>query len=246
MVQFVSATNTDIKIKTLPSHEVQVTPFDPLSSDFKKLGTLIDYSDEYGDASFIYSSDNPAFNLIIFIKKDNEKIIDKKYLDNFIAGDSIYIELAPEGFEFLKNPADEVNITNETNSSEEFENQSTNNTGATITGSTIFGDEGFLSEKIIYSIIGVIILVLLMGFILLKIMERKLNNSKEIKVKKVKLIDENNNQENILNPSIKKDEQMKKSENNVGVMENTEGKIKEARNNLIKYQRELMRLRRGE
>ena len=74
VLQVVSAIDTEIKIKTLPYHEVQVVAIDPSSSSFLIYERYIGYSDRYGDLLFNFSFTQPKFNLRIFLKKDNENV----------------------------------------------------------------------------------------------------------------------------------------------------------------------------
>ncbi len=245
LVQVISAIDTEITVKTLPDHEVQVAVSNPDSSAFELFERFIGTSDEYGDVSFIFSSEEPNFNLILFIKKNNRTVISKKYSDNFIAGELIYIELAPSNFEFIKAPGNE--------SSENLENQTTNETleenetetRAKITGSAIFGEEGVFSNKTTYYISGAIILFVVGAFVFFK-SKKKLKIPNEIKVKKLsELQDEKKekfqDKEQIIEDAERK---IKEAQEDIRKIRN-EDKIKEARNKLAEDERELTRLREG-
>ncbi len=271
LVQVVNAIDTEIKIKTLPNHEVQATSFDPTSSSFNAFERLINNSDEYGDISFVLSSDELNFNLIIFIKKDGVTIISKKYADNFVAGEHIYIELAPEWFEFLITPINETLLKNETIENTTIENTAIEDKNPSkLTGFAAFGEEGSLFKKIYY-IAGIFLLLGALAFIGLKLMEKKIKASKEIKVKKLselqaekkgdaqeKKEDIQEKKEHIENQEKKVKEKMQNKEEIIEDAEKkireaqedirkirNEDKIKEAKKKLVEDQKKLMRLREG-
>ena len=164
----VSAIDTEIKIKTKPFHEVQVAVAKPSSSTFESWGNFRNYSDQYGDVLFVFSSNKEVFDLIVYIKKDNEKIMPRQtFFDNFPAGDPIYLEIAPSGFEFIETPeeiVEELNETIETNETTEISDE----TESQMTGSVIFGGEGIFSKRITYYIIGGVLLLGAAVFIFLK------------------------------------------------------------------------------
>ncbi len=110
-----SATDTLITVKTLPYHEVQLTTFDSNSESFSAFESFRDESDMYGDISFTFSSNEPTFNIIVYIKFNNENIVSKKFDDEFSAGEPIYLEVAPKGARLLetpeKEPIEKIEIT---------------------------------------------------------------------------------------------------------------------------------------
>jgi len=237
----VSAINTEIKIKTLPYHEVQVAVAKPMSSTFESWGNFKNYSDQYGDASFIFSSDKYAFDLIVFIKKDNEKIMTpQKFLESFPAGEPIYLEIAPAGFEFIETPGEVI---------EEVENETIieeNVVEPEVTGSAVFGEGGILSKKVIIYVIGTIILLGIGAFVIIKIIKKKPKTSKDIKIKKLsELQDEKKekvqDKEGIIEDAEKK---IKEAQEDIRKIR-SEDKIKEARQKIIEDEKELMRLRQG-
>jgi len=239
----VSAIDTEIKIKTLPFHEVQVAVAKPMSSTFESWGNFKNYSDQYGDVSFVFSSDKYTFDLIVYIKKDNEKIMPaQRFLENFPVGDPIYLEIAPAGFEFIETPGEVI---------EEVENETIieeNEIEPEVTGSAIriFGEEGIFSKKITYYIIGIIILLGVGAFVIIKIIKKRPKTSKDIKIKKLsELQDEKKeklqDKEGIIEDAEKK---IKEAQEDIRKIRN-EGKIKEARQKLIDDEKELVKLREG-
>src|SRR3989344_4130092 len=159
--QVISAIDTPIKVKTLPKHTVEVVVHDPNPSAFVLYKRFKNESDEYGDISFIFSSDKPNFNLMIFVKKENVKIISEKYPESYPAGEPIYVELAPSWFKLIETPS-KINETNSSESITNITNVTINETEiddkeidegnekGIITGLTIFGEDGFLLKNKIY------------------------------------------------------------------------------------------------
>ena len=264
LMQIVSAVDTEIKVKTLPNHEVQLTILESSASSLA-LESFKNNSDEYGDVSFIYSSDKSKFGLILFIKKDGTKIISKKYLESFVVGTPVYLELAPAWFEFIETPTANVsefdnqtieNSTVEGNESEvliESESQEVSEeAGSQITGAPIFGDNGFLTKKTISYTVGII--ALLIGFFVIKTMRKKLKVPKEVKVKKLnKAIKQKKekpktNEEKRFNTNeeiiIDAEEKIKEAQEDIRKIKN-EDKIKEAKKKIIEDQERLIRLRQG-
>lgn len=175
LIPLISAVDTEIIIKTMPNHEVQVAVSNPASlPNFELLEHFIGNSDEYGDISFNFSSNKSSFNLNVFIKKDNEKIISKNYADTFIAGELVYLEIVPDGFEIINKSAENTDesLNNGLNGSEDE---------AKITGS-VFGERSFFSNNIIYYIAIGAVLLIAAGFLIAKRMHKirsGLNNSKK-------------------------------------------------------------------
>ncbi len=110
----VSAIATPIEIKTLQRHEVQITAFDASATDFVTLAKDIVDSDEYGDVSVNFDLEK-SFNLVIYIKdSEGTKVMSEKYLNRYPPGQEVYVEIAPEWFEFVETPAPvEENVSEE-------------------------------------------------------------------------------------------------------------------------------------
>jgi len=216
VIPLISSVETPINIKTYPHHEVQIAVVSSSSTqdsivDFKKI------SDEYGDVKVIFSTEIPKYDLYIYIKKDNEKLI-TNITYGLIPGEPLDLKLAFEGFEFIKTPAKENNSSNNINITNETKEQSIENKSST--GFTVFEGKGILSGKKIYYfggallIIGAILIIIKVVFVFLR-MKKKLKEPKEIKVKKLSEI----NQE--------KDEDSQ-------ALEEAEKKIKEAQEEIKK------------
>ena len=265
LMQIISAVDTEIKVKTLPNHEVQIVVLESESITSPVLGRFKNNSDEYGDVSFTYFSSTNFNSIMIFIKKDNEKIISKKFTENYVLGTPVYFELAPAWFEFIETPTANVsefdnqtieNSTVEGNESEvliESESQEVSEeAGSQITGAPIFGDNGFLTKKTISYTVGII--ALLIGFFVIKTMRKKLKVPKEVKVKKLnKAINQKKekpktNEEKRFNTNeeiiIDAEEKIKEAQEDIRKIKN-EDKIKEAKKKIIEDQERLIRLRQG-
>jgi hypothetical protein len=245
VMPMISAIDTEIKIKTLPFHEVQVTIMKPMSPSFESWGNFQNYSDQYGDVSFIFSSNKYNFDLKVFIKKDNEKIMPpQKFLENFPAGEPIYLEIAPGGFQLLKNPANEINLSE--NITIEDEDRETEE--SQLTGAAVFGEDGLLSGGRLYYIIGGLLL-LVVAFFIFRIMRKKIKlskNPKEIKIKKLSELQAEQKEGVHSNQQIIEDAEKKIKEAQEDIRQiKSDDKIKEAKKKIIEDEKELMRLRSG-
>ena len=138
--QLIDSTVTNINIKTVPYENVNVIT---LSSDLEVYERFNKYSDEYGDASFAFSSDVTVFDVSIFVQNaSNDDKIAYKKLESQAAGEEIYVEVIPAGFTIVETPSNEEetsasslenNSVSEENSTLEINVTSDNN----LTGSSI-------------------------------------------------------------------------------------------------------------
>ncbi|MCK5043510.1 hypothetical protein KAR52_00730 [Candidatus Pacearchaeota archaeon] len=248
-IPMMSAIDTEIKIKTMPFHEVQVSVSKPMSQVFESWGNLKNHSDRYGDVSFVFSSDKYSFDLIVFIKKDNEKVMPpQKFLENFPAGEPIYFEIAPSGFTLIETPSteiiEEVNVTENVTIGGEGEDSQ-------LTGSAIFGEDGLLSGGKIYYITGGLLL-LIAAFFIFKIIRKKIKfpkspkQPKEIKIKKLSELEAEKKEDVRDDRKIIEDAEKKIKEAQEDIRKlRSEDKIKEAKKKIIEDEKELMRLRSG-
>ena len=120
LIGFVSAVDTEIKIKTVPSYEVQV------AASEKGLFTARDkiQSDQYGDAYFNLSISDSVYTLDIFIKKDGETVLSKR-LPSLVSGEPVNEDLVPEWFTPIPTPSTIENLSVE-NSTVDEENSTMN------------------------------------------------------------------------------------------------------------------------
>lgn len=190
MAMMVSAGTSDITIKTVPNKLVQVAVGDGAGTTLKRFdGT----SDEYGDITFSYSADQDYIDLIIFIKKNGENLMDPEKFKDIDTDEEIYIEMIPSWFTAIETPSEEEVVVNETNSSEGNETLEIN---STITGNSVGEDvnatevaakslTSYITKAHIYyasGVVGVIILIVLIVFL---VKRHKKKEPKEIKIKKL-------------------------------------------------------------
>ena len=121
-MQFVLAQDTEIKIKTPSFTEIHLTVLDP-DADYNAYAIYKQTSDAYGDATFTYSGDAFVFDLMVVLKKSDQTISSEKYRENYVAGDPIYLEIIPNGYEIRETPKisgtvtgvdSDINVTNST------------------------------------------------------------------------------------------------------------------------------------
>ncbi|HPD81916.1 MAG TPA: hypothetical protein PK357_02340 [Candidatus Pacearchaeota archaeon] len=221
--QLISATETVIKVKTVPFKNINLIV---LSSSLEIYGSFNKDADKYGDASFLFSSDKSRFDVTIFIKDvDLDKKIAYKKLENQIAGEDIYVEVVPEDFTIVKTPGEEIET-------EIVENVSLNDSIISlqeepiqkprISGYAIFGENTKLRNIILYSLGGVIIL--LIAFFIFKKVKKRNKGEKGIKIRK---LSELRSEEKTLN----KDDT---PQNYYGILNNTQKKLEETQKELDK------------
>lgn len=119
-MQFVLAGETEIKLKTPEFTEIHLTVLDP-DADYSSYAIYKKVSDAYGDAAFIYSGDALVFDLMVVLKKTDKTIYSNKFRENYVAGNPVYLEIIPEGYELKETLTisgntivDEGNATNST------------------------------------------------------------------------------------------------------------------------------------
>lgn len=239
LIPLISAIDTKITIKTVPYAEVQITAYNPTTVDFQSYGIKKTASNRYGDAKLTLSLDKPEFGLIVFIKKDGEKLMDgKKFSEGFTAGEEIYLEVAPEGFEFIPTPEPE-----KTETPQETQNQTNNETQEIIpteqeeikqdkqlTGFSISSLKQNLSSYTYYIIGGVLLIILLV--VLIKNKDKFKKSPKEPK--------EKSNEETIKDA----EEKIRQAQEEIRrLRDNKQDKIAQAKKKLLEDEKELMRLR---
>jgi hypothetical protein len=253
-LQLISATDTNIKIKTVPLKNVNVIV---LSSNMEVYDRFNQNADEYGDVSFVFSSDATRFDLTIFVKDIavDQKVAYEK-LENQIAGEDIYVEVIPKDFTIVEIPEEEnVPTENTENLTEEPENFNLDEIAppeksekkSLLSGLAIFGENNKIGRIILY-VLGGIVLTLIIFFIIRKI-RRGEKTEKEIKVKKMsELMEERKIEERkdtpesyykVLDETQKKLEATQKELNQIKNQE----RIKEVERKLQQDQQELRKLK---
>ncbi|MCH7568915.1 MAG: hypothetical protein IIA87_05865 [Nanoarchaeota archaeon] len=106
LLQIVSA--TEIKIQTLPNHEVQITLITEIDGESIVLERLEGLSDENGDVSFGVDVES-NFDLLVFVKKDGKTVLSEKHLENYSPNEEIVIEILSETQENLVSDSGDFN-----------------------------------------------------------------------------------------------------------------------------------------
>ena len=230
ILQLAFAATTEIKIKTLPFQEVQITPCSHISESFVSLGSFVGKSDQYGDVLYTFDATESTFDLIVYVKDElGETIYNKKYTDGFKAGEGVSLEISVNNFKLLPTPgasnvSQEVVVANVTanvttnesiiNSIEVVnlsENKDENSSGGFITGFAVELGNLFTNKIFYYSLGGVVILLAIIFFVIKYIRREKV--PKEIKVRK--LSDFNSEKEVRLQEARKKLEEAQKEIRNI-------------------------------
>jgi len=238
--QLISAIDTHIDIKTVPLKNVNlvVSTNDPPYIANKD-------ANEYGDVFFVFPSDYSKFDLTIFVKDviENKKVAFKK-LENQIAGEDIYIEVVPSGFEIVETPSEEETNTEENKTlvgsssnetekeilNEFFETDNQKEEKSKILGWVVFGENGNL-KNVMISIGGIVVLALIIFFVFKKFKKKK----NKIQVKKLSAWMEEKKNPNNSNT--------KNNSNNSNSSEDYSKAIEEAQKKIEEAQREINQLK---
>lgn len=254
IVGIVSAFDTQIKIKTIPKQEVQLTLFNPSDSSFSVIERFKGISDEYGDISFNHSSSYSQFGILIYIKQDGVTLISKKYPDAYTAGGVIDLRIAPDWFEFVETPSENIssNMTNVTERNVSVSNQTINQSNGFISSKTITklknndeslldsilsGDLEIFSYRVFYIIIGILVWIdiLIIGLKIKRRYSKKRDSSEKeenIKVKKLSDI------------QTEKSKEKKEKDDDIPIKETEE--LKEAEKKLKEAQKQVEKLKTEE
>lgn len=248
-ISFVSAIDTNVNIKTLPGHEVQVSASKVGTVSFELLNSSKGTSDEYGDASFVLSFNEAKYNLFIYVKKEGKTILPpnespyKSY--DLISGKDVSIKLIPEWAEFIETPkANNTNVSlenktigNETVLIKENETEKSGFSGGVISEKI----KGIFTNKIFYYAIGIVVL----GIFVLVLRGRKSKGAREIKVRKLSEMNSERDEHEKKSAEVAAAERkMKEAQQELNRLKNAD-KIEEMENKLKKQQEELERLKKG-
>ena len=248
LVQVTSAIDTEIIIKTLPDHHVNINFLNPSPDNgVISFDNFNENSGASGNLSFVFSSNELKFDITAFVMKSTETIVYQRFDDNTV-GEPLYLILIPGESEIIKNFQEVKNETSEENSTiNETTNETLeeNGTESKLTSSVIFGEQGLLSNKWFYIPIGIIILLVLGAFVLFKL-KKKSKTSKEIKVKKLSELQSEKKEKFQDNKEIIEDAEnkIKEAQEDIRKIKN-EDKIKEAKKKVIEDEEELVKLREG-
>jgi hypothetical protein len=261
----VIAADTEIVIKTVPFANVNINILDPNSDSFTLLKNFNQDADNYGDLSFIFSSDKPKFDLTIYVKKNDKKVGDAR-AENNVVGEDLYFEVVPEGFELLYRPEEEANETEESNETvvnetvveniteEVIEEPQEEEVTPGITGAATSGEEGsFFSNNILYFGLGLVVLIIVffMGAVVSK--KRVGSSSKEIKVRKLSDLKKDKKEQKDKKEKLSDykqaiedaEKKIDDAQKEIKKLKNVD-KISEIKKRMIEDQKELLKLRGGE
>ena len=90
LVSFVSAVDTEIKIKTLADHKVSIFIYPDSSA--ASVNSFHAIADEKGEALFIHSSNDPKIDVLVKITKEGEKVFLERF-EGYQAGKPISIRV---------------------------------------------------------------------------------------------------------------------------------------------------------
>ncbi|MFH1801485.1 MAG: hypothetical protein ABH804_01485 [archaeon] len=247
-VQVVSSTITNINVKSIPGHEIQMTIIDSSSTVLERFSGV---TDEYGDVFFEYNSAKPTFDIILCLREDEETIFGpKKFIENYLAGENLYLEFAPSWFKLIETPELVVNETNLTELLNEtvdilLEENISEEKSSVLSGYFISGTEGILKYK--YYIFGVVFFLFLVFFIFKTKKYIKVEKQpREIKVKKMSDLRREKEEDVQRSKDLEEAERrLREAQEEVNSIKNKD-KINEIKKRIVEEQQELIRLRKGE
>jgi len=265
-ISFVCAVDTDIHVKTLPYHEVQIAFSQSGTANYVLIEKFKQYSTHDGDASFVFSSDVDKFDLTIYIKNMTGGDVSglQPYRETGVpAGEDVDLTLFPKGYVPEEEPEDSSAALESNADAAEISNESVNpgeqaeviseavreNTTSFFSGFVVFGKEALTNKTTYYTFGGFLVIMLFaVGFFMLRKKERvpKEEREKEIKVRKLSELQAEKEQK-----SKDESDEAKEIESKIkelqGRLDNLtkEEKIKEAKKKLEDAEKEILRLRGG-
>ena len=266
VISFVSAIDTNIAIKTVPYHEVQIAISESGVMDYTLIERFIQYSNQNGDVFVVFSSEVKKFDISVFIKTMEGDSVMEPYRDDEVpAGEDIELRLAPSGFEFIEgNYTDSPEFDSESSSDgnetvlvsdaeavdlvddKPIVVSSEDNAGSFFSGFTVFSKEAFTNKTTYYTFGGALLVMMLaVGFFVFGRRKARLpGEEKEIKVKKLSEIQSEKEQkaEDKSQETQEIEAKMKELQKRLDGLTKEE-KVKEAKKKLEEAERELIRLR---
>ncbi len=255
LVQLISAIDTEITIKTLSNHKVMISALNP-GEIYSLIQSFHEDSGAIGEVSVVLSSTVNYFDVAVWVKKDNQVILYKKFENGYPSGTPIVLELYPEWY--VKEEVNNLSLEENTTISSEnisSENITINETAAileekteqqnpSLGGSVIFG-EGFFSNNKIYYGIGIIALLAFITIFAIKL-KNKSKEPKEIKIRKLSDLQAEKKENLQYSNKIIEDAERKINEAQEEIRRiKNQGKIEEVKKRIVEDEKELMRLRTG-
>jgi len=240
----VSALDTKIKIKTMPSHKVNLFVYldDEIAFEELYIGT----SDIYGDLEFVHSSAaGEVLDILVKISRDGVNAFDPERFEDYKAGEDIWIRI--DNVEVTGNYVEEVaeepseddtEIVTDGDSDEVVVEDDAEVGGNSITGAVVSdgsSDSGGLS-KIVYLVIAAVLIVLVVAFLAIRRFNNLPASGKKSKSEDAKPVSEDAKE--LRGELMGARREIKKLKN--------EGKIKEVESKINQEKEELDKLRRGD
>ncbi len=171
VVNFISAEVTEINVRTLPGHEIQLTILDAKTEGFQVLpdGRMMGTSDKNGyvvgldgETLFKYGGGEFSFKLNAFVKDmEGNTVFSQRLEEEFIAGTPIDVEFFPDGktaAEIFPEPEPIVEQVPVEEVAEEVVEEESN---TVLSGAVVLGD--FVKGNVPYLVGGVLVIVLFAG-----------------------------------------------------------------------------------
>jgi len=252
---FISAVSVPINVETFPNHEIMISGLYP-GSVYSLIQSFHGKSDASGKFSVILNTSIDKIDVKVWVKKDNTAIVTKRF-DGYPTGADINLEVYPENYQ---KPAPVANVSNETALAAPTNESIIENTSETVTetsesGSKLTGaavKEGESSGKMLYYIIGAIVLLGIIGFTSAVIIRRRdfPSNPKEVRVRKLSEIQRERQEmkgksaEEYKRAYEAAQKKVEESQKEINKLKNQE-KIKQIEDRISKERDEVNRLRRG-
>lgn len=163
LFQLVGAIDTQIIVKTIPYHKVDIRASNP--ADDIPIDTFYKTSNLSGDVSVTLSSSLDSFNVAIWVyeeKRGPENVIAyKKFDEAYSSGTTVSLELYPEGY-VLPVPVEETPAEVPTANHTANATVTNNTSGQSITGAV----QGILSNKVVLYGAGALVLLIIIGILI--------------------------------------------------------------------------------
>lgn len=169
MFQLVSAIDTQINVKTMPYHRVDIRTLNP--SDNSMVESFHKTSNLSGDVSITSAASLDSFNVAVWVREENI-VVAYKIFESNLAGSSVNLELYPEGY-VPPAPVEEVvvDLNQTANETVSEENQTpAEQNGAIVTGSV---SQGIFSNKLFLYGGGALLLLIIIGVVVYVLLKKR-------------------------------------------------------------------------
>lgn len=97
LIPFISSADTQVTIKTVPNHNVDIS-FLRHAQGYSLIESFHKTSGTNGNVSLVFSTSEEKFDVRVWIKKDNEIIVYKKFEEGYVSGNPLELEVYPEWY----------------------------------------------------------------------------------------------------------------------------------------------------